>query len=196
MPAPAFNVVKNVNDGRAPEEKLVLFDKGKPHDHIIVEDKVGNCKTGFTPDGAIEIIITGNTPIQPTISWKPTGKIPESFNAREYNFLILTCALEGDIKRTSDKGTVSSTRADNLWLGVTLYDPANVRSGTANLATVSSDKRTPDKLVTLVIPMSLLSGGAFNDITKITGIGFPWNKTHDYNNRDFRLVIEKIALAN
>ena len=196
MTAPAFNVVKNVNDGRPPEEKIVIFEKTASHDHIILKDRVGTCKAGFTADGAIEFIITGNTPIQSTISWKPTGKVPESFNAREYNFLILTCALEGDIKRTFDSGKVTASRADNLWLGVTLYDPANVRSGVANLATVSPDKRTPDKLVTLIIPMSLLSGGAFNDITKITGIGFPWNKTHDYNNRDFRLVIEKIALAN
>lgn len=196
MTAQAFTVVKNVNDGRPPEEQIVIFDKNAPHDHIILEDKVGTCPMRFSESGAIEVIITGNTPIQPTISWTPTDKIPASFNAQKYNFLILTCALEGDVKRTFDNGKVTASRADNLWYGVTLYDAANVRSGVANLATVSPEKRTPDKMITLVIPMSLLSGGAFNDITKITSIGFPWNQTHDYNNRDFRLIIEKIALAN
>lgn len=196
MPASAFNVVKNVNDGRPPDEKIVIFDKTAAHDHIILEDKVGTCKSGFTADGAIEFIITGNQPIQPTISWKPTVTIPASFNPNDYNFLILRCAVEGDIKRTFDNGKVTASRADDLWLGVTFYDAANVRSGVAGLAPISPDKKTPKEMVTLKIPMSLFISGTFNDITKITGIGFPWNKTHDYNNRDLRIVVEKIALAN
>lgn len=196
LTASAFNVVKNVNDGRPPEEKIVLFEKGKPADHILLEDKVGTCKTGFTADGAIEFVITGNLPIQPTISWKAGAGIPESFNPNDYNFLILRCAVEGDIKRTFDNGKVTASRPDDLWLGVTFYDAANVRSGVAGLAPIAPDKKTPKEMITLKIPMSLFIGGAFNDITKITGIGFPWNKTHDYNNRDLRIVVEKIALAN
>ena len=196
MTASAFNVVKNVNDGRPPEEKVVIFEKGKPAEHIVLEDRVGTCKTGFTTDGAIEFVITGNMPIQPTISWKAGAGIPESFNPNDYNFLILRCAVEGDIKRTFDNGKVTASRADDLWLGVTFYDAANVRSGVAGLAPISPDKKTPKDMVTLTIPMSLFINGAFNDITKITSIGFPWNKTHDYNNRDLRIVVEKITLAN
>ena len=104
--------------------------------------------------------------------------------------------MEGDIKRTFDNGKVTASRPDDLWLGVTFYDAANVRSGVAGLAPISPDKKTPKDMVTLKIPMSLFIGGAFNDITKIIGIGFPWNKTHDYNNRELRIVVEKIALAN
>lgn len=195
--ASAFNVVKNVNDGRPPEEKIVIFDKAAPHDHIVLEDKVGNCKFGFTADGAIEFFITGNQPIQPTISWKPTDTIPASFNPNDYNFLILRCAVEGDVKRDWGGGKITpEQRANDLWLGATFYDAANMRSGVAGLAAFAPDKKTPKEMVTLKLPMFLFTNGALGDTTKIIGIGFPWGKAHAYQNRDFRLVIEKIALAN
>ena len=63
-----------------------------------------------------------------------------------------------------------------------------------NLADMLEDGKTPQQITTLKIPMALLTFGA-QDPHQIQGVGFWWNKTRPNINRDFRLVIEKIALA-
>lgn len=194
--APAFNVVKNVNDGKPPVERILIFEKGKPHDHLIIEDKLGNCDVRYAEDGAIEAIITGNEPIQPTISWKPNGDLKETFNANDYTYLVMTFAMEGDVTRTFPNGRTSASRPGNMWFPVTMYDTNGVRTAQVNPASLTDDKTTPAEVVTLNIPMMLFIKGAFNDTTKIQSIAFPWGKTHDYNDRNIRLVIERMVLAD
>ena len=194
--AQAFTVEKNVNSGAPPIEKIVIFDKGQPHDHIILKDATGNTKPGFAADGAIEVKITGNKEIKPMISWTPKGDLKESFDPSQYSYVIIRMALEGDVKRTFPNGKISGSRPDNLWFSAMLYDKAGERSMPASLSAVTDDDRTPDKMVTLKIPTILFTKGAFNDIKNIVAIGFPWPNTHDYNDRQFRLVIERISLAD
>ena len=104
--------------------------------------------------------------------------------------------MEGDIARTFPNGKKSSSRQGNLWFPITLHDTAGVRTSQVNPANLMKDGNTPADVVTLNIPMMLFTNGAFNDPTKIRSIVFPWGKTHDYNDRNIRLVIEKIALAD
>jgi hypothetical protein len=197
LPAAAFNVVRNVNDGRPPEDKYVIFEAGKtPAANVVLENREGECPIRINAAGQIEATITGNGPIQPTISWTPASGIPETIDARDYNFVMLRCALEGTQYRTFPNGQTKTDRRDNLWMGLSLFTVDNERIGIANLAVLTDDQRTPDKMVTLKIPMSMLTSGAYYDLSKVSAVGFRWGGTHDYYNRDFQLKIEKISLAN
>ena len=46
LPALAFTVVKNVNSGKPPVERVVIFEKGKPADHLSFVDD-SNCKLSY-----------------------------------------------------------------------------------------------------------------------------------------------------
>ena len=193
----AFEVVKNVNSGKPPVEKVVLFEKGKPSGHLHFVDSA-NCKMSFTQDGSIECKYSGSDAAAPTILWKPGAGIPETFDANSYSIMILTCRLEGNVKETGPNGKVTEKRADNLWFGPQLLDAGDQRVGLANLSDVSEDGKTPSETTVLKIPMSLFTKlwATGKDTHHIKGIVFPWGKTRPNSNRDFRLVIEKIALAD
>jgi hypothetical protein len=194
-PLPAFTVAKNVNSGKPPVEKLVLFEKGKvPPPEL--KDATGQSRMGFASDGAIEIAITGNKEVRPTIFWRPSGDFKGTFNAKEYEFMLLTCKVEGNAKRKFPNGKVSADRPDNLWIGPSLVNAQDQRAGSVNLADVADDEKTPSQMVTLKIPMVLFTQLAGNDTSEIKAIGFHWGKTHDYMDRDFRIVVERIVLAN
>lgn len=190
----AFTVVKNVNDGKPPIEKAVIFEKGKPTDHLTLESSE-SCKTGFTQDGSIESRIVGHDAVKIVIHWKPKGDLKETFDAKNYGYLLLTCRLEGSNKETQQKGKVSEQRPDNLWFGPVLFDSNGVPVGYANMADVAEDGKTPKQTVTLKFPMILLTYWG-NDASHVQGIGFTWGKSRPTTDRDFRLVIDKIALAD
>jgi hypothetical protein len=191
----AFTVVKNINTGKPPVEKIMIFEKGKPTDHLTFVDDA-NCKMSFTAEGAVEVRIIGNAQIRPQIRWKPRGDLKETFDANAYTYLILTCRLEGNIKETAPNGKITEKRPDNLWLPAVLYNTSGEPVGGANLADVTEDERTPDKTTVLKIPMILFTKQTANNSTKIQAVGFFWSQTRASSNRDFRLVIDKIALAD
>jgi len=190
--ASAFEVIKNVNSGREPVEKLVLFEKGKPTDHLAFSDDE-NCKLSFTPDGSIECRILGNAAIKPLIKWKGGG-LPDSFKLKTYEYLILTCRVEGTNKVTN-KDKTSDQRPDNLWLPVVLFNAAGEILGSASLADATPDGKTPDKTTVLKFPIALLTfwGPGKGDVS---AVGFSWSKTHDNISRDYRIIVDKIAFAN
>jgi hypothetical protein len=66
------------------------------------------------------------------------------------------------------------------------------------LAEVAEDGKTPSKMVTLKVPLSLFAkpSNPAVDVKHLNGVGFYWDKTRETSNRDFKLVIEKIALAD
>jgi len=192
--ADAYRVVKNINN--EPEEKIVVFDMRTSKEKVVLEDRDGDCTFGFTESGAIEIFITGAGAVQPTVLWSPSSGIPETIDARKYGCLVLRCALEGDFQRTYPDGRVSPDRPDNLWFSVSLFTPANERVGIANLAIVAKDGKTPDRMVTLIVPMSMLIDKTSFDVSKISAVGFRWGPAKKNYHRNFRLVIEKIAFAN
>ena len=192
----AYTVVKDVNSGRLFEEKVVIFDKAKGTTGIILGDPTSNSETSVDKDGAVEVRITGNKEINLTIHWKAEGDIPASFDVRQYNYLVLTCALLGDMKQSTPNGKVSAIRGDNLWYGVALLNDKDERVAGCSFADVAENSKTPAQMVTLKIPMVLFTQLASGDVSAVHGFGFPWNKAHDNQNRDFHLVIEKIALAD
>jgi hypothetical protein len=190
--ARAFEVIKNINSGKPPVEKLVIFEKGKPTDHLSFVDDA-NCKMSFAEDGSIVCRIINNAVIKPMIRWKGGG-LPEHFPLKEYDYLILTCRMEGTNKVTNN-GKTSDQRGDNLWFPVALFDDAGTLLGSASLADPTPDRRTPDKTTTLQFPKTLLTfwgPGKGN----VSAVGFSWGKTHDNITRDYTLVIDKIAFAN
>lgn len=190
----AFTVTKNVNSGKPPVEKVVIFEKGKPADHLIF-DCTDNGKTQINADGAIESRIVGSDAMKIAIRWKPQGNLKESFNADDYGSLLLTCRLEGNVKTTQPNGKVAEQRPDNLWLPVVFFNAKGEAVASANLADATDNNRTPDTMTTLRIPMVLMTFWG-HDTQDIRAIGFTWSKGRPTSQRDFRLIIEKIALAD
>lgn len=186
----AFEVIKDVN--KEPTEKLVIFEKGKPTKHLSFVD-AENCKLSFTEDGSIECRITGNTPLKAMIKWKGNG-LPDSFKLKTYDYLILTCRMEGTVKQTTN-GKTSDLRPDNLWFPVVLFNDAGEVLASGSLADPTPDNRTPDKTTVLKFPMVQLTfwGPGKGDVS---AVGFTWGKTHDNQSRDFRVIVDKIAFAN
>ena len=186
----AFEVIKDIN--KEPVEQLVIFEKGKDTKHLsFVDDE--NCKLSFTPDGAIECRIINNAVIKAMIKWKGNG-LPDSFKLKEYDYLILTCRMEGSVKQTTN-GKTTDVRPDNLWFPVVLFNAAGEVLGSAGLADPAPDKKTPDKTTVLKFPTVQLTfwGPGQGDVS---AVGFTWSKAHDNQSRDFRVIIDKIAFAN
>ncbi len=189
----AFTVVKNVNSGTPPVEKAVIFEKGKPADHLILSGPKES-KVGLTPDGAIEAWFVGSDETHVKINWKSTGDLKQSLNADDYSCLILTCRLEGTAINTQPNGKKVEQRADNLWLPVLLLNGKGEQVASANLADATDDGVTPKETTTLKIPMVLLTFYG-HDTKDIQGVSFKWSKGRATTNRNFRLVIDKIAFA-
>jgi hypothetical protein len=191
--AVAFTAVKNVNDGHPLVDKVLLFEKGKPAENLVLES-TESCKTVIASDGSIESHIVGSDAVKVTIRWKPAGELKETFDAANYGYLVLTCRLEGSNKSTQPNGKVVEQRPDNLWFGPTLIDDKGETVGGASMADVAADKKTPSQTVTLKFPMVLFTVWG-KDASHIRAIGFVWDKTRPSVSREFRLVIDKISLA-
>jgi hypothetical protein len=190
-----FTVTKNVNSGKPPVEKVVLFEKGKGAGQLSLE---GSPKFTVAEDGSLVLPVVGHDLVQPIIRWKEGDGRPASFDPSQYTFLILRMSFEGDVKTTMPNGKVTTSRPDNLWFSLGLYDAKDQRAGLVGLAEVAEDSKTPSRMVTLKVPLTLFakSRNPAVDVKHINGIGFYWDKTRETANRDFKLVIEKIALAD
>lgn len=195
LTAQAFTVTKDVNSGRAPVEKVVVFEKGQARDLLTFSD-TPECKLAYTDDGSIESRITGNRAFQFQIAWKPRPGVPETVSFDDYDCVVITCRMEGNIKNTAPNGKIDTSRADNLWYPASLFDAAGKRVGLANLADATKDGRTPDQTTTIVIPKVLfLFWPQEGDPKKIASVGGEWNDARSNQQRDFRLVIDRIAFA-
>lgn len=190
---PAFTVDKNVN-ASPPEEKVVIFEKGRPTDNVTFFDNE-NCKMTILPDGSLESRIVGNGEVKCGVKWKPRGDLKETFDSKDYKYVIITCRMEGNSKTTQPNGKVAEQRPDNLWFPAVLFNAAGERAGSANLADATENGRTPDQTTKLVMPMILFTFWS-QDTSQIQAIGFSWDKTRPNIQRDYRLIIDKIALAN
>ena len=101
--APAFEVIKNVNDGRPLTDRLVLFDKQTGAKDLDFTDSA-DCRITVLPDGALESRIIGRSEVQPTIRWPRRGDMPATFDARQYGYLVLTCRVEGVTRQAVGNG--------------------------------------------------------------------------------------------
>lgn len=193
----AFEVTKNVNTGKPPVEKVLLFAKDKPHDHITFAC-TGTGDLAFAEDGAIVSTITGGGKAAPRIGWKPGDGRPAAFDVTAYTYLILTCRLEGSTRTKNKKGVMEAQpRGGNLWFGANLYNAAGERIGGVSLADVNEANEgvTPAETVELRIPLILFHGSALAD-KQVALIGTDWGPTRPPQERDFRWVIDRIALAD
>jgi hypothetical protein len=194
LTCPAFEVTRNINTGLPPVEKVVLFAKNKPHDHIICTD-AENCRIAFDVDGAMTIQYSGNKESQPKIAWKVGEGRPESFDVANYTFLIITCRIEGVLREDRGNGKMTESRGDNLWIGPSVYNVAGDRVGGIGLAELAEDGKTPAQTTVLRVPLTLFARSPV-DNQHVNAIGFPWGAARKNQNRDFRLVIDRIALAD
>ncbi|MBN8525515.1 MAG: hypothetical protein J0M02_09275 [Planctomycetes bacterium] len=192
----SFEVTRNVNDGRPPLEKVVLFAKDRPHDHLVLSN-TGTGELTYAPDGAIVATISGSGVAAPRIAWRAGDGRPASFALDAYTYLILVCRLEGVVRETDAKGKVSEKRPDNLWFGVDLYNAAGERIGVVNLADVNEARpgATPAETTVLRIPMVLFRGAPVAD-AMAAQLGTNWQATKPNQSRAFRWVIDRIALAD
>jgi hypothetical protein len=190
-----FTVTKNVNSEKPPVEKVVIFEKGKGADHLSFE---GVGKFTVAEDGSLTLPVVGHELVKPIIRWKEGDGRPASFDPANYTFLLITLSFEGNVKTTQPNGKVTESRPDNLWFSIALFDPKDQWPTIMGLAELTEDGKTPSKTVTLKVPLSLFAKtrNPAVDVKHINGIGFYWDKTRETSNRDFKLVIEKIALAD
>jgi len=194
-PAFGFTVVKNVNSGKPPVDKIVVFEKGKPVDQLTLESADAS-KAEFNKDGSLESKFIGDGEVKVILRWKPGSGIPAVLDLSKYNYVVATLRLEGGVKNKQPDGKmVPQPRAGNLWFGLTLFNGAGESAGSANLADAAEDGKTPEQTVTLKIPMCLFTFW-MNDIQHVQGFGFVWGKMRPGSERDFRLVVDKIALAD
>lgn len=197
FPARAFTVIKNVNTGNPPVEKAVIFDKtrGAANKVSFVQTDM---PTAINADGAIQIDIAGNVKSESEINWQPQGNLDKTFDATKYNFLIITCHMEGVTHKTDliSKKVSDMPAGGNMYFSAVLRDSNGQNVGWANLADVAEDGKTPIATVTLAIPMVLYWKGSPNDAHHVRGIVFPMGTTHDGFNRDLHFIIDKIALAD
>jgi hypothetical protein len=183
--------VKNVNSGK-PEIAFVLFDKTKTTPELTLKSVRGG-EVKRTSDGAIDFHLTGNGAANPSVSWKAAGDVPATFNAADYSGLLVTCRVEGvSHQKMGDK--IVDQRGDNLWLGLSLLNAKGESVGLANLADMAEDQKTPRETVELFIPMLYFVRPGF-DSTQISAFGFPVIAGRPEVDRDFHVIIEKIALA-
>ncbi len=191
----AFKVVKNVNSPEPPVEKVVIFAKGET-DGIVLKDLSDGSTMSFTDDGEIQAKFEGFAETKPAIKWEAGDKRPDTFDAKGYEYLIIRMKMEGEVKRTHANGKVTSSRPDNLWFALHLLDEEGRRCGSLNLSSVTEDEKMPEEMTTVRIPLLLLRSGGDGDASKVAAVAFYWPKTHDYNDRQFNLVIERITLAD
>lgn len=194
--AAGFEVTRNVNDGRPPVEKVLLFAKEQTHDHLVFSHK-GTGALTYDADGAIVSTITGSGIAAPRIAWKEGAGRPASFTLNAYTYLILTCRLEGAVRETDARGKVIEKRPDNLWFGVELFNAAGDSIGVVSLADVNEAREgvTPAETTVLRIPMVLFRGPPVVD-GKAVQLGTNWQATKPNQSRAFRWVIDRIALAD
>lgn len=194
--ASAFDVTKNVNTGKPPVEKVLLFAKGAPHDHLVLA-KTGNGEFAIAEDGSLVSVIAGSAAIAPRLSWTAGEGRPAAIDLSKYTFLVITCRVEGNLKETNTKGKVIEKRAANLWFGANVYNTAGRRIGGVSLADVNEQKEgtTPAETTELRIPTAILIESEVED-KLVTAIGTEWKGTAANVSRDFRWVIDRIALAD
>lgn len=194
-PAGAFTVIRNVNTGNPPVEKIVIFDKSRGSANAVTF-KVDNAPTSINASGAIESVITGNKKLDIQINWKPSATVPESFDATQYNYLMLTCHMEGVTHKTDPySGKVGDLPNGNLYFTAELRDANDQNVGYANLADATEDAKTPMTATELHIPMILFWKFSPNDVHHVKSVAFVWGDTHPELNRDYHFIIDKIALA-
>lgn len=189
---PAFEVTKNVNTGKPPVEKVVLFQKGQAPDLITFFDNE-SCKMSINPEGAIEARIIGQGAVKCGINWKAQGNVPETFSTKDFGHMVITCRIEGSNKTPGSNQP--GQRAANLWLPAVLFNAKGENVGSANLADGTPDRKTPEKTTEVVLPMMLFTYFGDHDSSAVRGIGFTWDKTRPNVERDYTLVIERIALC-
>lgn len=190
-----FTVKRNVNAAAPPVIERVIFDKDAGHEHIkLVPD--GGATMTFAEDGAIRIHFTGNREGLPEIRWKPGDGLPATFNAHDYNYVIMRCQWSGKQVRTFPTGRTREYSPDNPWFTTMLYDSDGVRTSALNVAVLTGTDAMPHEMVTLKIPMSLFLQTTFNDPTQLEAVVFKMGGSHDYIDRDYTFTIEQIALAN
>jgi hypothetical protein len=192
VPAHAFTVTKDINNAKYDEK--VIFQKGMPADHYTFVDQ-DSSKLSMTADGAIDCRIAGDGEVKAIIKWKPNSGLPATLSTKDYDELVVTCRMEGNIRKTDSRnGKVTTSRPDNLWFGVTIFDASDEMIGSVSLADGTADGKTPDKTVELRFPMSVVTfwGPGGGDIA---GVGFLWGKPGVGTSRDFNVVVDKIALA-
>jgi hypothetical protein len=151
QPSSGFTVIKNVNTGQPPVEKVVIFDKTKGG-ATPVTFVSKNCTPALAADGAIQCDITGNQKMSLQINWKPRADLPATFDATQYNFLLLTCRMEGVIHRADPNGKIADLPRGDLYFVATLVDPKDQNVGYCDLANLADDGKTPATTVTLNIP--------------------------------------------
>ena len=193
-PLAAFEVVKNVNSGKPPVEKIVVFDKAQQDEKLVLDGK-GDDKFTRAADGSLVSVIAGSKEVQPVVRWKGHPMLPAAIDARQYDYLLLTCRLEGNVKQAHPNGKTTESRPDNLWFSATMINAKGERVGLASLADYTPDIKTPAETVTLKIPMMVMLRSP-NDPSSIEGVGFYWGDGRATQNRDFRLVVDRIAFGN
>lgn len=193
-PLHAFTVVKDVS--RPPVERLVIFEKSTPTEHLAFFNK-GKFPFERGDDGSLLIRINGNDTVDAGLSWASNPKLPPSFSVEDHAAVVVVFRLEGASRQTLGNGQVLTRRPDNLWNTFVLHDEKQNAVARAGLADGAPGGKTPAETVTLRIPMLVFTYWGQNPRPPIHGFGFQWSEARNApNTRDYTLVIERIVVAD
>lgn len=190
----AFTVVKNVNSGKPPVEKVVLFDKNAPDlSKFKFDDPEKTAKITVAPDKSLQIHFPERKSSSPTF-YLPGGEA----NVKNYNYVLFTFRVDGDLYRNW-RGKWNKSPWDKLWMSAYFVDAQGKRSSAANLDAVSPDGKMPrEKTATVCIPVILMNKPAYGVDAAAKAVGFQikMGKGGEAIKRDFTMTVDKISLAD
>lgn len=176
-------------------DSVVLFEKAMfPELYSTFDNE--NCRMTLTADGEMQFQIQGSGEVKCGINWKPNGKLRQTFDTKDFAYVKVTVRIEGSTKTTGADGKVQDQRPKNPGFSVALFDEAGKVVGEANLAEAAPDSKTPEVRTEVSLPMVMFTAVGELDSSKVAGVGFFGKAATSNTNRDYRIIIEKIALAH
>jgi|GEM_PF-3484195 len=196
LPAQAFTVTKDIHSEKPLEDKIVIFEKGKPSAHLSFTNSE-ECAFTLGKDGSLECKLVGSSICSAAIRWKEGNGLPKSFHSTDYDYLVVVCRIEGSSQTKGKKGDVNEQRNDTFpGFGFALLNDKGEVMAQANPAMGSENLKLPEKTETLKIPIPIMFFWHPEAAGDVHAIGIRAGATKAGTERNYRFVIDKISLSN
>lgn len=195
-PAGAFTVTKDIHSAKPLEDKIVIFEKGKPSGHLTFTNSQ-DCAFSVSKDGSLECKLVGNSACSAAIRWKEGNGLPKSFLSGDYDYLVVVCRIEGSSQTKGKKGDVSEQRNDTFpGFGFALLNDKGEVMASANPALGAESLKLPEKTETLKISIPIMFFWHPEAAGEVHSIGIRAVAAKAGTERNYRFVIDKISLSN
>lgn len=196
LQARAFTVTKDIHSAKPLQDKIVIFEKGKPSGHLTFTNSE-DCAFSLTKDGSLECKLVGGSTCSAAIRWKEGNGLPKSFHSGDYDYLVVVCRIEGSNQTKGKKGEASEQRNDTFpGFGFALLNDKGEVMASANPALGAENLKLPEKTETLKIPVPIMFFWHPEAAGEVHSIGIKASAPKAGTERNYRFVIDKISLSN